>query len=98
MNVDFLAGMYGAKSRDRMSSIGDPKLAAKSGGGHAGLIVRDVQHMGIGHGAEQVADEAIEFGIGDEVSGLLLAKRSAKNTGEAEQRIVAAGKAIRSVA
>ena len=42
MNFDFFSGMYGAEPGDRMSGIGNSKLAAQSGGGNAGMIVRDV--------------------------------------------------------
>jgi hypothetical protein len=40
-------------------------------------MIRNVDHCGIGDSAEQIADETVEFGIGDEVSGLLLAKSTA---------------------
>ncbi len=48
----------------------------------------------VGNSAEQIADEAIEFGIGDEVRGLLVAQRSTEHAREAEQSGIAAGQAI----
>src|SRR6202034_831509 len=58
-------------------------------------MVGNFENMRVGNGAEQVAHEAVEFGIGDQVSGLLVAQRSTENTRKAEQRRVAAGEAIR---
>jgi hypothetical protein len=50
--------------------------------------------MGIGDGTQQIADQTVEFGIGDEVSGLLMAKGSSENAGETEQGVTAASQAI----
>src|SRR5580658_281754 len=50
--------------------------------------------MRVRDGAEQVADETVEFRICDEVSRLLVAQRSAENTREAQQSGIAAGQAI----
>jgi hypothetical protein len=46
---------------------------------------------GIGDGAQQVADQAVEFGVGDEMSGLHIAQRAAEHAREIDQRGVAAG-------
>src|SRR5580704_898626 len=45
-------------------------------------------------GAQQVADEVVEFGVEDQVRGLLVEQRSAEHAGQAEQRVAAAGQAI----
>jgi len=81
--------------------IGDAKLAAKRDRGRASMMIGDVrefvvQDMRIGDGTQQVADQTIEFGIGDEVGGLL-AKGSAENTGKTEQRGISASQAIGAV-
>ena len=59
------------------------------------IMVCDVQNLRVGHRTQQVAHETVELRIGDEMSRLLLAKRSAQNSGEAEQGIVSASQAIR---
>jgi hypothetical protein len=98
-NVDFFSGMHDSDARDRMGCVGDPQLAAKSGRGHARVMAGNVEKLpvydlGIGNRAEQVADETVEFRIGDEMSRLLLAQSSAQNARQAEQRRVATGEAI----
>ncbi|MGC1536763.1 MAG: hypothetical protein WA795_12725, partial [Candidatus Sulfotelmatobacter sp.] len=99
VNVDFLSdvfsGMDSAKTGNGMSCIGDAKLAAKRDGGHASVMIGDVrefivQDVRIGDGTKQIANQTVEFGIGDEVSGLLVAKGSAENAGKTEQRGIAA--------
>src|SRR6267154_1193428 len=80
-----------------MSSIGHAKLAAQSGGGHACGMVSQAHGLWIGNGTQQIADKAVEFGVGDEMRGLLLPKRSAQNTRQAEQRRISAGQAVRSM-
>ena len=82
-----------------MGGIGDTKLAAKSSRGHASVMVRNVRdfvvkEVGIGDGAQQVADETIQFGIGDEMGSLLMAQGSAEDTGKTEQRGISAGQTI----
>ena len=93
VNVDLLSdvfpGMDGAKTGNRVRRICDAKLTAKRVRGHASLMIDNVhefivQEMRIGDGTQQVADQAVEFGIGDEVSGLLMAHRSAENAGKTE--------------
>jgi hypothetical protein len=86
--------MDGAKSRDWMCGVCDAKLAAESGGGHASIMISNVQCLRVRDGMEQVANEAVEFRIGDEVGGLLLPQRAAENAGEAEQGLISAGQAI----
>src|ERR1700677_3221438 len=58
-------------------------------------MVGNFQNVRVGDGAQQVAHETIEFGIGDQVSSLLVAQCSTQDAREAEQRRVAAGEAIR---
>ena len=81
-----------------MGSVGDAKLAAKRGRRDAGVMVCDLQDVRIGDRSKQIAHKTVEFCIGDEMSGLLMTKGSAQNSGEAEQRIASAGEAVRSVA
>jgi hypothetical protein len=94
VEMNFFSDMHGAKTRDGMRGIRDAKLAAQSGGGHASIMIGNVQCLRIGDGMEQVANEAVEFRIGDEVGGLLLPQRAAENAGEAEQRLISASQAI----
>ena len=54
-----------------------------------------VDDLRIGHSAQQVADEAVELGIGDEMSRLHVAQRAAQHAGKAQQRCVSAGETIR---
>jgi hypothetical protein len=102
-NVDLLRemlpGMNGAKTRSGVGCIGDAKLAAKRDRGYASVMISNVrefvvQNVWIGDGAQQITDQTVEFGIGDEVSGLLMAKGSAENAGKTEQRGIAASQAI----
>ena len=81
----FRAGMHGAETGYGMGGVGDAKLAAKRRRRHASVMISDVHHRGIWDGSQEVADEAVEFSIGDEVSRLLMAKSSAEYTREAEQ-------------
>ena len=73
-DINFFSRMYGAKSGDGMGGVGDAKLAAKGDRRNARVMVCDIQDGWIGHCAQQVANEAVEFGIGDEVGRLLLAQ------------------------
>ena len=52
------------------------------------------QHLWIGNGAEQVADQAVEFGVGNEVRGLLVAQGAAEHARKTDQRAAAAGQAV----
>src|SRR5260370_35053282 len=81
-----------------MGGVGDAKLAAKRGRRDAGVMVCDLQDVRIGDRSKQIAHKTVEFCIGDEMSGLLLTKGSAQNSGEAERRIASAGEAVRSAA
>ena len=47
------------------------------------------------HRTEQIADEVIQFGIGDEVCRLLIAQRSAQEAGEPDQCLAAARQTVR---
>jgi len=99
VNVDFFAGADRPESGDGVRAVGNAKLAAQRGRRHASLIVGDAGDFAVDErirdSAEQVADEAIKFGIGDEVGGLLMPKRSTEHAREAEQSCIAAGQAIR---
>ena len=46
------------------------------------------------YGTEQIANEAVELGIGDEVRCLLMAERAAKDARESDQCLAAACQAI----
>jgi hypothetical protein len=85
VNVNFFLGVYGAKSRDGMSGIGDAKLAAKGDRGHASMMIRDVQDLWVGDRAQQIADQTVELGISDEMSRLLIAQRSSQNARKTKQ-------------
>ena len=98
VDVDFFSGMHGAKAGNGMGRIGHAKLTAKGNRGQASVMIGNVQDLRIGHSTQQVAHQAIEFRIGDEMSGLLAAKRSTKDTGQAQQLGIAAGQAMRPVA
>lgn len=50
--------------------------------------------MGIGDGTQQVADQAVEFRISNEMGRLLMAEGSAEDSGKTEQRGISAGQAI----
>ena len=62
------------------------------------MIVRDVRDFAvnerIGHGAQQIAYQAVEFGVSDQVRGLLMPQSSAENARQAKQSGIAAGQAI----
>jgi hypothetical protein len=98
VNLDFLARVHGAKTGDGMGGVGYAKLAAENTRGLARLKVGNVQRFSVpdlwvGDSAQQVADEAVELGIGDEMCGLLMAQRPAQNAREAEQGRIATGEA-----
>ena len=57
-------------------------------------MVSNAEDFGVGNRAEQVANQAVEFRVGDEMRRLPVAKRSPEHAGEAEQRAIAAGEAI----
>jgi hypothetical protein len=65
--------------------------------GTVGKIVGSAHGLGIGNGAQEVADEAIQLGIGDEMGGLLGEQRSAKDARQAYQGLAAAGEAMGTV-
>jgi hypothetical protein len=47
-------------------------------------MIDDTEKFGIGHCAEQVADEAIEFRVGDEMGRLLVQERTPEHAREAD--------------
>lgn len=65
---------------------------------HHGKRRRDAIARGwSGHGTKKFANQAIEFGVGNEMSGLLIAEGSAENAGEAQDGAASAGKAMGSI-
>ena len=77
-----------------MGGVGDAKLAALSQRGHAGAIGSHRQDFRVRHGTQQIAHEVVEFDIGNEVRGLLVAQRSAEHARKSEQGMAAASQAI----
>jgi hypothetical protein len=57
-------------------------------------MIGHAQNLRVGNGAEQVADEKVEFRIGDEMSGLMLPQRATQDTGETEKGLISAGQAV----
>src|SRR5581483_1116349 len=49
----------------------------------------------IGHGAKQVADQVIQFAIGDQVRSLLIEQRTTEHAGEPHDGEASAGQAVR---
>lgn len=104
-NFYFLGHGHGAKTGGRMSGIGNAQLAAEGQRRRAGMIrvgmigvgIRFV-HDRIGNGVQQVTDQAVEFGVGDEMRGPLATERSAQDARESEQRRAAARQTIRPAA
>jgi hypothetical protein len=93
VNFDFFFGMYGTKTRNGMGGVGDTELAEKGGRGKAGVVVGEVCDERVRNGTEQVADQTVEFRIRDEMSRLLLAKSSAKDSRKTEHGRAPAGQA-----
>ena len=60
---------------------------------HASVVVR-AQSLRIGHCAQQVAYEAVEFRVGDEMCGLLVQKGSAEHAREPKQGVAAASDTV----
>src|SRR5208337_3560 len=79
-----------------MSGIGYAKLAAQSDRRYAGMMVRNVHYLRIGHRAQQIANQAVELRVSNEMGRLLIAQTSTQNARETEQRHVAASQAVRS--
>jgi len=53
------------------------------------------ERIGDRHGTEQIADEVVQFRIGDEVRRLLIAQRSAQEAGEPDQCLATARQTVR---
>jgi len=77
-----------------MCGIGHAKLAALHERRHA-VVIRDPEKLGVRYGAKQVAHEAVEFGVGDEVGGLLVQQRSTEHARQSDQSVASAGQAVR---
>jgi hypothetical protein len=71
MNLILLTDAHSAESRNRMRGIRYAQLTAHGERGHSGMIV-NVLHLRGRHTAQQVANQAVEFAIGDEMGSLLL--------------------------
>jgi hypothetical protein len=87
----------GSKTGCGMRYVRQAELAAVGEGreaGTVGKIVGAIHGLGIGNGAQKVADETIELGIGDQMSGLLGEQRSPKDSGQAYQGRAATGQAV----
>src|SRR6266576_2220489 len=93
MNLDVFGRVDGAESGGRMGGIGHAKLATVGERGHARVIFRalEIRHW---YGTEQIANETVELGIGDEVRRPLMAERAAKDARESDQCLAAACQAI----
>ena len=76
-----------------MSSIGYPQLAALSERGHAS-VVRHGKNLRLRNGAKQVAHQAVELGVGDQVGSLLVAQRTAEHARQANEALASAGQAV----
>ena len=50
-----------------------------------------IEYCRVGNGTQQIANQIVEFGVGDQVRGLLVAERSTKDARKSEQRMAAAG-------
>jgi len=72
MNFNFFAQGDGPKAGRGMCRIGYAQLTTQRQRRHAGVIgiFEDVR---IGNGSQQISDEIVEFGVGNEMSGLLVA-------------------------
>ena len=94
MDFDVFGNRDRLESGSRMSGIRDTKLATLCEQGDAGVLV-GIEGVWHGDGAEQVANQAVKFGISDEVRGLLTEKRSSKDAGKPDKGMAAAGEAKR---
>src|ERR1041385_337954 len=57
-------------------------------------MIRLAKNLRLGHSAEQIPHQAVEFAIGDQMGGLLVQKRAAEDPGQPEQCMAAACQAI----
>ena len=96
MDIDFFSRVDGAETGNGMRGVGNAELATKSNRRYASVMLGDVDDLRVGHSAQQVADQAVELRIGDEMSRLHVAQRPAEHAGKAKQGCVSAGEAIRS--
>jgi hypothetical protein len=94
MDFDVFGNGDRLESRGRMGGICNTKLAALREQGHAGVLI-GIERVWDRDRAEQVANQAIEFGISDEVRGLLMEERSSEDAGEPNQGMATACEAIR---
>src|SRR5579863_8486580 len=93
MNFNFLSGGNCAESGDWMGRIGHAKLTALSECGHPG-VVRHGKDLRIRNGSKQIADQAVELGVGDQVGGLLVAQRTTEDARQADEALVSAGQTV----
>ena len=81
-----------------MGGIGDAQLAALSQRRQTSVIGH-AYNVRVGHGAQQIAQQIahqiVEFHVGDEMRGLLVAQRAPKHARKTEQGMAAAGQAVR---
>ena len=57
-------------------------------------MIEYADFVGVGYGSEQIADQAVEFAIGDQVCGLLVSQGSTENTRKSDYGCAAACQAI----
>src|SRR3954471_19670874 len=57
-------------------------------------MVGRAENLRIGNSAQQIADQAVEFTVSDQVRGLLIAQSTAEHAREPHQRIAAARQTV----
>jgi hypothetical protein len=94
VNMNFFSHMHSAKSGSGVRGVRHAKLAAQSRGWYSSVMIGHIQNLRVGNGAEQVADEKVEFRISDEMSGLLLPQGATQDAGETEKGLISASQAV----
>ena len=77
-----------------MCRIGDAELAAQGEGWHSRVMVR-VGERRLWDSPKKVANQIVQFGIGDQVRRLLMEQRSSQHAGKPKQGMAATRQAIR---
>ncbi len=57
-------------------------------------MIGQADDVGIGDGAQQIPNQIVEFDVGDQVRGLLVAHRAAEHARKPEQRMAAASQTV----
>lgn len=97
VDFDFFRNLHSTEPHGWVSGIRDAELIALRERGNAGLV-GGVERRWRRNGAEQIANQVVEFNIGDQVCSLLIAKRSTEHARETDQGVAATGKAVGLVA